>query len=68
MLRIDRFGNPVRRASYKLDLQGKSEAKIAAILGDAAARAVELARADDVPLCVGTLDFREKRSSVARTR
>jgi IS605 OrfB family transposase len=64
MLRIDRFGNPVRRASYKLDLQGKSEAQLAAILGDAAAWAVELAHADGVPLCAETLDFREKRSQL----
>jgi IS605 OrfB family transposase len=64
MLRIDRFGNPVRRASYELDLQGKTEPQIAAILGDAAAWAVELARKDGVPLCAETLDFREKRSQL----
>lgn len=62
MTRVDRFGNPVRRASYPLDLQGKTRAQITAVLGDAAAWAVELARADGVPLCAETLDFREKKS------
>lgn len=64
MTRVDRFGNPVERATFALDLRGKSTEQAMAILGDASAWAVGLCVRDGVPLCAEMLDFRKRKSEL----
>ena len=67
---IDRFGNPVKTSSGRIDLQmrGTSSARRAAIIGDACARLVEIARAAGLPLVVEALDFKAKKRELADKR
>lgn len=64
MARIDWRGNIVQRATFPLDLKDKTNDQIKAILGDAAAWAVELAEGYRVPLVAEKLDFSAKKATL----
>lgn len=76
MTRVDRFGNPVERRTFPLNLKDKSEGQIAALLGEAAAWAVANCILPDqvgpagapvrvaLPLVAERLDFQAKRATL----
>ncbi|MDA8064018.1 MAG: hypothetical protein M0031_00735 [Thermaerobacter sp.] len=61
---LDRFGNPVGKRSFPLDLAKKTEVKATAILAEAAADIVDWARLTGKPLVVEELDFRKKKAAL----
>ena len=68
--KIDRFGNPCKAACGRipLPLRGESSARRAAIIGDACARLVEIARAAGLPLVLEALDFKAKKREMKDKR
>lgn len=64
---IDRFGNPVKQKSGRIDLplRGKTSDQRRALIGDACARIVEIAEQWHLPVVVEQLDFRKKQQEVS---
>jgi IS605 OrfB family transposase len=60
--RVDRSGNPLWERHWALDLEGKTRGQRAALLGEAVADIVELARREGVPVVIERLDFEGKKA------
>lgn len=65
LLETDRFGNPLQQHTIPLNLYGKNQHQALALIGDACARAVDLARQSGKDLVIEKLDFSAKRASLA---
>jgi len=61
VVETDRFGNPIYRESIPCMLYGKTQKESEAIIGDACAKAVEIANRTKKPLVVEKLDFSRKK-------
>ena len=61
-------GNPAARHKVPMPLRGKSAGQRRAIIGDAAARIVALAKEADATVAFEQLDFRKKRQELHRGR
>jgi IS605 OrfB family transposase len=73
VVETDRFGNPIHHESIPCSLYGKSQQQSKAIIGDACAKAVEIAKRAKKPLVIEELDFSRKKrnlkeNSVAQRR
>ena len=61
IVETDRFGNPIYKESIPCMLYGKSREQSRAIIGDACAKAVEIAKHAQKPLVIEKLDFACKK-------
>jgi IS605 OrfB family transposase len=61
---MDRFGNPLASTSIPLVLYGKSTNQAKAIIGDACAQIIEIAKCVKKDLVIENLDFNRKRKEL----
>jgi len=64
---VDRFGNVVRSLRIDLHTYGKTTDQAKALIGDAAVRITELAKASGKPIVVEKLDFAKKKAELEAT-
>ena len=63
VVEIDARGNPLAKHTIPLNLYGKNKEQRAAIIGDACAEIVELAKKKQKPIIIEDLDFTRKKST-----
>ena len=64
LVETDRFGNPLSRKIIPFNLRGKSSDQARAIIGDAAASAIDYAEESHKPLILEELDFQKKKTEL----
>lgn len=64
LVETDRFGNPIRKETLSLCLNGKSTHQSKAIIGEACKKVIELAKKAKKPIVLEKLDFKQKKASL----
>jgi IS605 OrfB family transposase len=68
LVEIDRFGNPIRKETIPLSLNGKSTHQSKALIGEASKQVVEMAEKAKKPIVLEKLDFKQKKASLREKR
>lgn len=64
LVETDRNGNPISKKIIPFNLYGKSSDQTRALVGDASARAIDLAQQVQKPLIIEDLDFQKKKTQL----
>src|ERR1700730_1722659 len=64
LVETDRFGNPIRKETHGLCLNGKSTNQTKALIGEASKKVVEVAKKAKKPIVLEKLDFKQKKASL----
>jgi IS605 OrfB family transposase len=68
LVETDRFGNPIRKETHSLYLNGKSTNQTKALIGEASKKIVEEAKKAKKPIVLEKLDFQQKKASLREKR
>ena len=61
---IDRFGNPIKKSTVKLNTYGKDQHQTKSLIGNACASIIDYAKATQKTLVIENLDFQKKKTAL----